>query len=70
MDELKANLQKYEKSYGQIIEALQDDPNNEQLLKLKKEIGEGIDKMKTILQGSNGDSTISMENEESEKIQI
>jgi len=30
---LKANLQKYEKSYVQIIEALQDDPNNEQLLK-------------------------------------
>jgi len=64
MDELKANLQKYEKSYVQIIEALQDDPNNEQLLKLKKELGEGIDKIKTILNGSNGETTT---NEESEK---
>jgi len=37
MEELKAKLITYEKSYAQIKEALQEEPNNEQLLKLKKE---------------------------------
>jgi len=63
MEELKAKLITYEKSYAQIKEALQEEPNNEQLLKLKKEIGNAIAKIKAV----QGDNTPAENELESEK---